>query len=835
MIDMDEYNQRIVEKCIENNIEVVGLADHGRVDTSESLRQSLQENNILVFPGFEISSAEKIHMVCLFSPDNEPDDLNRYLGKLGLSKIINGNETSNLSCLDIGKIVTEELNGFWYGAHVTSDNGILKIGQMQHVWSDSNLVAAQIPNSREKVDPKYLNILRNKDPQYKRDKPIALINAKDVSSPEDLDEKTASVLIKMSEPTFHGFINAFKDPQSRIRLNYDIKDSYQSCIKTIRVYGGYMEDLEIKFSDNLTTLIGGRGTGKSTLIGFIRYALEVNSTNEEINKENEELIKNNLGSNGRIELDIISNEQHGRFFTIVKRYGQRVIIKDEKGEVSNFSIKDIMPNVEIYGQNEIMSSIADSRTINKIISRLFTKENELNELEAEINKFYGLLRENTKKTDYYEERINDISNEIGDLPSLEDRLKYYDEAGISNKLGAVTKTAYTNTLFSAFEKNSSLLEIDIPKINFNPENKANKYALKLIVLGNRYNESIEKIKKEYKETFERLNSDFKTALEEWKIEKQSFEKEIKESLKEIPDIKDKNSTQIVSDYQELVEQVNMAKDKFREITRAESYKKQLLNERKGIIENIRELLDKRDYCLSKQLKKINRKKLDGKLTIDLLFRQNKHNLIEFLTSLHGVGLKSLQGINDDDNFDIFTFVQDIKEDVDLKDKYNINQAMENKLKLLTGEQLREIEGIILEDEPVIKLEVKGNLKLLNNLSKGQQCTAILNILLLDNKDPLIVDQPEDNLDNAFIADSLVDSIRKNKISRQYIFATHNANIPVFGDAELIVSLEEENGKGNIINNGIGSIDALGVKEQVVNILEGGEWAFKMREEKYGLK
>ncbi|EOB1356477.1 TPA: hypothetical protein QFD63_002449 [Enterococcus faecium] len=68
-----------------------------------------------------------------------------------------------------------------------------------------------------------------------------------------------------------------------------------------------------------------------------------------------------------------------------------------------------------------------------------------------------------------------------------------------------------------------------------------------------------------------------------------------------------------------------------------------------------------------------------------------------------------------------------------------------------------------------------------------------------------------------------------------IFATHNANIPVFGDAELIVSLEEENGKGNIINNGIGSIDALGVKEQVVNILEGGEWAFKMREEKYGLK
>ena len=123
---------------------------------------------------------------------------------------------------------------------------------------------------------------------------------------------------------------------------------------------------------------------------------------------------------------------------------------------------------------------------------------------------------------------------------------------------------------------------------------------------------------------------------------------------------------------------------------------------------------------------------------------------------------------------------------------------------------------------------------MKNLSKGQQCTAILHIILLDNKDPLIVDQPEDNLDNSFIAEDLIAAIRDNKIRRQYIFATHNANIPVFGDAELIVSMEEKEGNGAIIEGGLGSVDTETVKAQVIRILEGGEAAFKMREEKYGL-
>lgn len=80
-----------------------------------------------------------------------------------------------------------------------------------------------------------------------------------------------------------------------------------------------------------------------------------------------------------------------------------------------------------------------------------------------------------------------------------------------------------------------------------------------------------------------------------------------------------------------------------------------------------------------------------------------------------------------------------------------------------------------------------------------------------------------------------DSLLSGRLfSAYYILATHNANIPVFGDAEQIITMEEEEGNGRIAIDGLGSIDDQGVKEKVIGILEGGPDAFRMREEKYGI-
>ena len=105
--------------------------------------------------------------------------------------------------------------------------------------------------------------------------------------------------------------------------------------------------------------------------------------------------------------------------------------------------------------------------------------------------------------------------------------------------------------------------------------------------------------------------------------------------------------------------------------------------------------------------------------------------------------------------------------------------------------------------------------------------------MLDNPDPLLLDQPEDNLDNAFIAERIVAELRSAKVARQFLFATHNANIPVFGDAEWIGVLSVVDGKAHIPPEQQGAIDLPEIQQLAADILEGGKSAFNQRREKYG--
>ena len=98
-------------------------------------------------------------------------------------------------------------------------------------------------------------------------------------------------------------------------------------------------------------------------------------------------------------------------------------------------------------------------------------------------------------------------------------------------------------------------------------------------------------------------------------------------------------------------------------------------------------------------------------------------------------------------------------------------------------------------------------------------------------------KPEDDLDNRFITEGVVPKIREEKCRQQFVFATHNANIPVLGDAELILGLaasgEGKEGRAKIATEHMGSIDSKPVRELVEEILEGGKDAFEMRRSKYG--
>jgi ABC-type bacteriocin/lantibiotic exporter with double-glycine peptidase domain len=148
--------------------------------------------------------------------------------------------------------------------------------------------------------------------------------------------------------------------------------------------------------------------------------------------------------------------------------------------------------------------------------------------------------------------------------------------------------------------------------------------------------------------------------------------------------------------------------------------------------------------------------------------------------------------------------------------------------LSNAELLFQLETVELMDEPQLELKDGQEYKDSQALSTGQKCTAVLPILLLDRENPLLVDQPEDNLDNRFIFETVVDSIRKIKPRRQLIFVTHNPNIPVLGDAERVFVLDSNGTNAQKTNEG--TVDQC--KSQIVTLLEGGEEAFKRRKARY---
>lgn len=843
-VDEEKYNQLILGYCLSEDIKVVGLADHGSIETTENLRKLLVDNGIVVFPGFEIATAEKIHIVCLFSEDTTPEQLNRYLGRLGLTDIENGVNPSNFSCLEIAKLI-EELSGFWYAAHITSDNGILKMGQMNHIWTDPRLKAAQIPHNFSDVDSRFINIIKNKEPMYRKETPFAFINAKDISKPEDLLEKNAYCLVKMSEVKFSCFKDAFQDPSARVKLSYELNERFHSSIDQIEVYGGYLDGLSIELSRNLNTAIGGRGTGKSTLIELIRYALDLEPKSSEAKKYFKELVKSNLGyDGGRVELKVTSHKQFGQKYKIIKRFGAPALVENEDGTNSSLTVSDILQHIEIYGQNEIMELISNEEAKLEILSR-FLPNQEL--IYIERSEIIKSLRQNALKLIEKVQRKEDCSEKISKLPVLEEKIKFFKETGIADKLSAIeylsTEEEHIKKSIEIFSQHSlNISELNVPFTkDFAQSTQNNDIFMSILELTDYFNNEIKKLKGQYsllvKDTIDNING----LNTEWMKKKIESENEINKAIKTLGNFNGKTGPEIAVEYKETISEIARITPEKEEVSRLEDDLDKIISERHSLLENLRKNNDKSNDELRKAVKKINKGNLRGRVQVEVYAGRNREELIKLLSDVEGLGAKSLQWIREIDEFSIFSFVQHLKQGSEkLQGEYGLTKSRADILAQLPLEKILEIELVQLLDIIDVKLNVKNesskedNFKSLNRLSKGQQCTAILNILMLDNHDPLIIDQPEDNLDNSYIANNFVDGLRDYKLNRQFVFATHNPNIPVFGDSELIMVMEEIDGQGIIEDNCIGSVDNPNVKSAVVNTLEGGQTAFQMRRAKYNL-
>ena len=174
-------------------------------------------------------------------------------------------------------------------------------------------------------------------------------------------------------------------------------------------------------------------------------------------------------------------------------------------------------------------------------------------------------------------------------------------------------------------------------------------------------------------------------------------------------------------------------------------------------------------------------------------------------------------------------VQEIRDGVDTK---SYHARMRNAILELQPESFARMVYFIPEDDLRVSYRPENSKKYipLSNASAGQKTTAILTFLLAYGDLPLLLDQPEDDLDNKLVYDLIVTRLKEAKSKRQIIVVTHNANIPVNADAEFIVSMDSESEQVAIKYEG--TMDDKNVRKEICDVMEGTQFAFEMRAKKY---
>ena len=843
-----DYNQALLAKCLELDIKVVGLADHGSVDSVDTLRNVLAPHGIVVFPGFEIASTEKIHMVCLFPEDTTKDQLNRFLGSLQLTDPEEKVRPSRLGCIQLAETI-KGLGGFWYAAHATQASGIL-FQKSVHTWQRSDLVkAAQIPGAIDDLPPEYKNIVQNTDPNWKRERPIAVINAKDVAKPADLDDASATCWIKMTKPTFDAFKVAFLDPESRIRLNSQKTEVTAGEIVSMSIAGGYLDGVEIAFSRHLNTVIGGRGTGKSTLLECLRYVLDIPPKGKQAQKLHLEIIKENLGkASGRIEVEVVSSSQHGKRYRVSRRYGEMPIVRDEGGNVSTLQPRDLLPGIDIYGQNEIYELAQDEQSRIQLLDRFLPNDGDYAQHNATLKK---RLHENQQKLVKTLGEVDDLKAQIARLPKLVEQLQGFQTLGIQEKLAKTPLLARerqialrTHEEIRHLKDGVASLQDNLPDLTFisdkTLEDLPNAALLSPArVILDKLRQSFERHLAELKVELANGEQQLTAQLALWTQSIAQGEAELEKALRSLPATAGKSGQEVGTAYQRLLQDIERIKPLETRVANHDKLLESQQQERRNLLAELSDLRDLRTKSLQRAAKKLNRR-LEGKLKVEVVADADRTPLKTFLleSKLEGVGEKRLSWIDEWEVISPSALAQAIRSgSAELQLDWGLTPLVADALTRLPASRLMELEALELDHRIDIFLNVSHGqaeavFRPLDKLSTGQQCTAILHMLLLENVDPLIMDQPEDNLDNAFIAERIVHELRAAKTSRQFLFATHNANIPVFGDAEWIGIFTAVENHGSLTFEAQGSIDVPIIRDQVANILEGGRDAFIQRKEKY---
>jgi hypothetical protein len=430
--DEAAYNRGIVDACKRIGIEVIAITDHHRVSSSVRLREEAQAAGIHVFPGFEATTKDGVHLLCLFDPQGDRD-LERVLGDCGIHDDSGHSSPCKYDAIEFLNEASE-WEAICIAAHVDSNDGLLArlTGQPRvNAWRSPKLMACSLSGSAASAPDGIRDILQDKVPEYHREPKVAILNALDVNDPADLEKPQASCWIKMSAPTAEGLRQAFLDPKSRIRLSYK-PEEHTEFVAMAWESSGFLEGVKLHFNENLNVLIGGRGTGKSTVIESLRYVLGLEPVGDDAKKLSAGIVNHVLRSGTKISLLVRSYlASKMKEYLIERTIPNPPVVRDEQGNVLPLTPRDIAPRTEVFGQHEIAELTKSPDKLTRLLERFREPDSDLSRKKAELRR--ELERSRSRILDAQKEQ-KQIEDRLAALPGLEETLRRFKEAGLEEKL-----------------------------------------------------------------------------------------------------------------------------------------------------------------------------------------------------------------------------------------------------------------------------------------------------------------------------------------------------------------------------------------------------------------
>lgn len=826
----NDFCRLYVDKLKEQNINVGVITNHNKFDKAEfvALRKTAKKEGIGLFAGVEFSLKEGIHILIVFDDKwykGETDKISRFLENAfyGIANYDKPNyPNSNFDLKETVDALDKIGHDYFIIlAHIDDTNGLFVElrGRTQEDFvkqeAFNRVLAVQKSANLENYNK--LNSWLN------RKSKIACVEGSDnAHGGIEAIGSGRKTYIKIGDFNFEALTYALTDSEYRVspKGKPETKNSY---IKSIVFEGGLLEGTKIDFSSELNTLIGIRGSGKSSLLEVLRYvlgiSLPINAADPDYKNS---LVARSMGSGGKAIVTIVNKQNEE--YRIEKLYDQKEDIYKDNQLQPGISIEGTGFKHPIYfGQKDLSNKGKDFEgdLIQRLIgTRLKAVQSNIDKKKIDIeNTIYELKKLQSLKSLKKDTEIQ--------IQNAEHQLNFFREKGVEDKLKQ-------QTLFDS--DISKLIQIESAVRNYLGELSSlisnHDYFFQQKIAGSEINKELfdeaKTIILELKNEFEKLK-----AIQTNSIKSQQKLKEVitkintkKESLKEeFAKIKREINTETINpdNFLTLNRQIEIARLKLKEIEKSEKKRSNLQTELLARLTELDNLWLEEYNILNKEVNRINES--ESKISIEVAFKGRRDKLTDKMKQVfRGSGIRETAYQEIESNYK--DFIQIYKDSSKLDDILNENHLVDFKRRFM--ENLDDLLTFKVEN----KIDILYNGKSLGKHSLGQRASALILFLLAQKEnDVLIIDQPEDDLDNQTIYDEVIKEIKKIKGNMQFIFATHNANIPVLGDSEKVISCSYDEKKISVHS---GTIDNHQTQRFIVDIMEGGDEAFNRRKNIYSI-